>query len=99
MTDSLARSLVDAAAALRESEIIAIERNNPPDTKCRELWPLPAEPLAVLLESFAPLARRVQQDGVAWGNEKALNAAVSLARAVLSATTEDLADAIREGRR
>ena len=85
MTDSLAQSLVDAAAVLRESEVIAIERNNPPDTKCRELWPLPAEPLAKVLLAFVPLAERVDKYGGALIDTKALNAATALARSVIAA--------------
>jgi hypothetical protein len=96
VTDSLAQSLVEAAAVLRESEVIGIERNNPPDTRVRELWPLPAEPLAVLLLAFVPLAKRVEQHGRAWIDAKALDAAVTLATAVVQASREELPAALGE---
>jgi hypothetical protein len=41
--------VVLAVRALSRSEVIGVERNNPPDSNVRELWPVDAQPLVDLL--------------------------------------------------
>lgn len=86
-----------AIRVLRTSEIIGIERNNPPDSNMRELWPLPADMLIVMFEQLRPLAmhadKRVagasmspvdrQVDNVV---TSAANLATALTRAAIQAT-------------
>lgn len=92
-----------AAALLVESEIFAVEVNNPPESSFRELWPVEVGPLVELLRQSTGMWRlyegrgmderalRVSVGGAAW-------AALELAKKV-AAVPAEVAAAYEKGAR